>query len=382
MGVSVMNSTQPDPPGRGRWRWWRNWSLAPQHDDGDQKSAFERFDRWLTRSGPPWKPGLVVAVLAMAGGVLIVVVVPEMLATWLDPPADYPPAARTDWIDSVRTGLLGAIAFGSVAAGITQYRQAVLARTVDEYNEGVRQLSQDTWEQVAAIRDLEGIANTNPELRLKTLQMLAVYIRNRSPRTVALQDVPTVKPDKKGSEGKRRPEPGVQEALRVIGCHLGEWAPQPRKTKEDMADANEDVAGGEMGPGERSPRDRDAPSQESYVSLADIAIGGAVLRDAKLRDLNLRRSLMQDVKLERADLSGARLRDAVLSDADLEGAILVGTSLVGAKLHRADLRGANLSGAHLSRAVGLSNQLRQTIGTPHCLPSDSKCSRSGQERER
>lgn len=385
-----MNSTGLKRLGRGHRRRLRHRSQVAQYDNADQKSTFERFDQWLTTSSPPWKAGLLVAFVVMVAGGLLVVLVPEMLAAWLPALADYSPAERTDWIDSVRTGLLGVIAFGTVAAWVTQYRQSVLARTVDEYTEGVRQLSQSTWEQAAAIRDLEGIADTNsePELRVKTLQMLAVFVRETSPRIEALQDVSTAKPDKGGPGGKRRPEPGVQEALRVIGSRLGKWAPQPHSTHEDRADADEGAFGGEPGDDGTAVGDSDGSSQDGYVSLADIAIDGAVLRRAQLQGLNLRRSLMRDVKLERANLSYARLRDAVLSDADLEGAVLIATSLAGAKLnradlrradlrraklHRADLHGADLSGTHLSGAVGLSDQLEQTIGTPHCLPGDSEC---------
>ena len=382
-----MNSTESKPLGRRPAT-----SVVPGQDH--QKSASERLDHWLTRSSPPWKAGLLVAASFMVAGGLLVLIVPEMLAEWLPALANYSPAERTDWIDSVRTGLLGVIAFGTVAAWVTQYRQSVLARTVDEYTEGVRQLSQSTWEQAAAIRDLEGIADSNPELRVNTLQMLAVFVRERAPRTEALRGVSTERSDSRGRDGKRRPEPGVQEALRVIGSHLDAWAPQPHTTKEDVADAGEDESGGEHGEGGTVPRDPHLPSQQNYVSMADVAIDGALLRDAKLNGLNLRRSLMRDVKLEDAVLTGARLRDSVLSDADLERAILVNASLVDAKLNRANLRGAdlrsadlrranlkrakmrdaNLDGAHLFGAVGLSALPGQTIGTPHCLPGGPQCS--------
>jgi hypothetical protein len=158
----------------------------------------ERLDHWLTRSSPPWKAGLMVAASFMVGGGLLVVVLPEVVAAVLPGLARYSAAERTDWIDSVRTGLLGVLAFGTVAAWVTQYRQSVLARTVDEYTEGVRQLSQSTWEQAAAIRDLEGIAVSNPELRVKTLQMLAVFVRQMAPRTDALRDASTKQPDNRG----------------------------------------------------------------------------------------------------------------------------------------------------------------------------------------
>lgn len=368
-------------------------------------SRLERVDNWLTKGKPSWMPGLSVALGVMVVGGVLVVLVPEMLAGWLDPPASYPPGPRTDWIDSVRTGFLGVIAFGAVVAWVTEYRQAISARTVDEYTQRVRQLSQGPWEQVAAIRDLEGLADTNPELRIGTLQMLAVFVRDQAPRTQALYEVSTGELNKRKSAGKRRPKPGVQEALRVISCHLAEWSPQPHTTKEDLVEADEDASGGELGAHEAASHDRDIPAQGNYVSMADIAIDGALLRRAQLNGINLRRSVMRDVKLEHADLSGARLRDAVLSFADLESAILVGTSLNGAKLNWADLRGAdlrgavlrkadvsgadlrnanlrgavlrkaNLSGAHLAGAVGLSNQPGQTVGTPHCMPDDLECTR-------
>lgn len=308
------------------------------------------------------------AVLVMAVGGALVVLIPELLGAWLYPPSEYPPAARTDWIDSLRTGLLGVLAFGSVAAWVTQYRQAVMARTVEEYNDRLRQLSQGTWEQVAGIRDLEDLARKNDELQIKTLQMLAVYVRDKAPRTEALNDVSTTKLDKGGPKGKRRPKPGVQEALRVIGSHLTKWAPQPDKTKEDVEDAWKDARIGESNEVEALASVTAGSLQDYYVSLADIAIDGAVLRGAQLRGLNLRRTLMRDVKLERANLSGARLRDAVLTDADLRG-----VDLRGADLHGADLTRANVEGAHLWGAVGLSHRPGQTIGKPHCEPGGPEC---------
>ena len=369
-------------------------------------------------SRPPWLAGLVAAALVMAVGGLLVVLIPEVLGAWLYPRGEYPPDARTAWIDSLRTGVLGVLALGSVAAWVIQYRQAMVARTVDEYNDRVRQLSQDVWEQVAAIRDLVQIAKrSDDELRTKTLQMLAVFVRESAPRTEALSAVSIAEYDKNGPGGKRRPEPGVQEALRAIGSHLPEWAPQPEWTKEDVEDAREDAQDFEPVEGQTAAPLAVAP-QDHYVSLADVAIDGAVLRGARLRGLNLRRTVMCDVKLERADLSSAKLRGAVLADADLECAILADSSLARAILTRADLREADLrkadlhkadlreadlhkadlrkadlrkadlrkadlrdaqldqakvEGAHLWGAVGLWIRGGQAIGEPHCKPGDPEC---------
>jgi len=183
----------------------------------------------------------------------------------------------------------------------------------------------------------------------------------------------------------------VQEALRVIGAHLPEWAPQPYRTREDRQDAHQDAGAGNDDEGVASGAD--SPSQAGYISLADIAIDGALLRGAHLTGLNLRRSQMRDVRLEYSDLSNARLRRAVLSDADFEGAILLGTSFAYATLIRADLRdadlrgadlrhtkltgvqlaGAKLEGAHLWAADGIPDRLGLTSGKPHCLPKGPKC---------
>jgi hypothetical protein len=355
--------------------------------DGGSEPALQRMDRWVMDSTPPWKAGLTVALLVMIVGATLVVLIPELLAAWLDPPARYPPAVRTDWVDSLRTGLLGVIAFGSVAAWVTQYRQAVMARTADEYNDRLRQLAKDKWEQVAGIRDLENLAVKNKALRVQTLQMLAVYVREKAPRTEALNDVTPIELDKRGAQGKRRPEPGVQEALRVIGSHLPEWAPQPLKTKEDSDEARQDRDVGVFDQAERSADARAASLHDNYMSLADTAIDGASLRCARLPGLNLRRTLMRDIKLERADLSHARLRHAVLTDADLRRAVLASSNLRHAKLIRADLRGADLrgadlrdadltgarlKGAHLWKAQGFSDPSGAT-GKPHCQPAGQKC---------
>lgn len=373
-----------------------NGIASAHRDHNRRKSSLERVDNWLTKSNPPWKAGLAVAIAVMVAGGVLVVLMPELLAESLPALANYTPAERTDWIDSVRTGLLGVIAFGTVAAWITQYRQSVLARTYAEYNEGVRQLAKGTWEQVAAIRDLEAVALSNPEFRGNVMDLLAVFVRDKAPRTEALSGASTDPPDNEAPKGKHRPEPGVQEALRVIGDHLDKWAPQPLRTKEDIADASEDASEGQRAQNGSSAHETQLPSYRNYVSMADIAIDGAVLRDAKLVGLNLRRSLMRDVKFERADLTGARMRGAILSDADFERATLAHASLVDAKLNQANLidadvrhadmrrahlekaklRGANMDGAHLWGAVGFSHQSKQIIGRPHCLPGDPKCTGS------
>lgn len=358
-------------------------------------SAYERFDHWLTSSRPPWKAGLLVAVAGVVAAALAVVLLPELMASWLYP-SGWASDARTAWIDSLRTGLLGVIAFGSIAAWVIQYRQAVVARTSDEYTECVRNLSKSTWEQAAAIRDLETLVKANPDLQDKTLELLTVFVRSSAPRTEALDDVTTSRPNKGGAAGKPRPEPGVQEALRVIGGDLAKGREAPPPVAEDDAQGQRSAAGSTHREGTPSKRSPPRADGRAYTSLADITIDGAVLRGARLQGLTLRRSLLRDVKLEGADLSHAKMRQAVLSDADLEGAVLVGTSLVdaklmradlrdadlrGADLHGADLRGAKLAGAHLAGVRNLSAQLDDTVGAPHCLPAELTCSARAQLQE-
>jgi hypothetical protein len=368
----------PPPNSQGVMSSDRKDAMKPEHES---KPVLERLDLWLLRSRPSWWAALAIGTVVMVIGAVI----PELLGVYL-----YPSEDRTDGTNSLRTGLLGVIAFGSVAAWVVQYRQTVLTRILEEYNDRLRQLSQSEWDQVAGIRDLEDLAKRDDELRTKTVQILAVYVREKVPRSIALSEIPTARVDKGMEKGKRRPEPGVQEALRVIGSHLSEWAPQPENTKNDAEEASEDDRPDESVGGKSWASNAAVGQQDTYLSLADTAIDGAVLTGARLRGLNLRRTLMRDVKLERADLTGARLRDAVLTDADLWNAILANTSLVKAKLIRADLRGAdlrgadlrgadlteaNVSGAHLWSAVGLNLQSKW-IGKPHCEPGGPECRES------
>jgi hypothetical protein len=351
----------------------------------ESKPTLERLDIWLLRSRPSWWPAVIVATLFMGVGALVVVVIPELIGFYL-----YPSESRADGTNSMRTGLLGVIAFGSIAAWVVEYRQTVLARMVEEYNDRLRQLSQRDWDQVAGIRDLEDLAERDDALRTKTLQMLAVYVREKVPRSLALGEVPTTKLDKGKAKGKWRPEPGVQEALRVIGSHLPQWAPQPEKPRENAKDATRDDNGDKSFESETWASVSDIAQQDSYLSMADCQIDGAVLRGAQFQGLNLRRTLLRDVRFECANLTGAHLRDAVLTDADLWNATLANTSLVNAKLIRADLRGAdlrganlrgadlteaNVSGAHLWSAVGI-NQQSKWIGEPHCEPGGPECRES------
>lgn len=351
----------------------------------DKKNGIaQRVHRWLMKVEPPWLAGLAAAAVVAVLGGIVVLVVPEVLGRLFFGADDYPPAVRAAGIDSLRTGTLAILALGSIAAWVIQYRQDLAASRAQEFNERLMRLSQNEWHQVAAIRDLEQIAGRDSELRTTTLFLLAVFVRDSAPREQDIKDIDSSKPNKGKPGGKERPTPGVQEALRVIGDHLGEWAEQPKLTQEDVDEATEDA---ELSAGAVSEQDK----QDNYISLADIAVPGASLRRAGLRLLNLRRSVLKDARLEYADLSEAKLREAHLSHAHLNHTILVGANmrqadlrdanLQDADLRQAALRGAKLQGAKVQGAhfagADLSLDLSGVEGDPHCMPEVKVCPEKG-----
>lgn len=122
-----------------------------------RQSTYLRFDHWLTSSRPHWRAGLLVEIVGVVAAALTVVLLPALMASWLYP-SGWASEARTAWIDSMRMGVLGVIAFASIAAWVIQYRQAVLARAADEYPESIRNLSKSTREQAAPSLPLVAVA--------------------------------------------------------------------------------------------------------------------------------------------------------------------------------------------------------------------------------
>jgi hypothetical protein len=165
--------------------------------------------------------------------------------------------------------------------------------------------------RIGGIRALEHVARDSPRHHPAVMEVLAVFIRERS-----RQHWPPPHPG--GQARERSPRPDVQAAITVVGRRLAE---------RDLSPV--DLAGSDL----------------TGADLAGADLAGAVLAHAVLARADLLAAKLVRADLCGADLGGARLTGANLDGADLAGADLTDADLAGANLASAELTGAELTGA-------------------------------------
>ena len=218
-----------------------------------------------------------------------------------------PGAAR----DAARGRLL-ALGAGLLAAGALVFTARSFARSragqvTGRYTQALEQLGGAELDvRIGGIRALERVARDSPRHHPAVMEMLAVFIRERS-----RQHWPP--PDPGGQARERSPRPDVQAAITVVGRRL---------TERDLSPV--DLAG---------------------ADLTDADLTGAVLAHAVLARADLLAATLVRADLSGADLGGARLTGANLDGADLTGADLTDADLADAVLGRAEFTGAELTGA-------------------------------------
>jgi uncharacterized protein YjbI with pentapeptide repeats len=175
------------------------------------------------------------------------------------------------------------------------------------FTESIRQLGDERLEvRLSGIYALEERAK-DPEEHWPIMEILANYVRERSPRKIGRE-----------LEENSPPElsPDVRAILKVLG----------RRTLF-------------YGSGEEQRLDLTGTDLR-YANLFRAHLEGVDLREADLEETKL-----EEAHLEKADLRGAYLAEAVLDracleEADLREAYLEMTSLKGARLRSVDFRGA------------------------------------------
>jgi hypothetical protein len=234
-------------------------------------------------------------------------------------------------------GRLVALGAGLFAAGALVYtgRNFALSRqgqVTDRYTKAIEQLGSDKLDvRVGGIYALERIARDSPWDHPTIMEVLAVFIRDRS-REQWAPAVSAVEPT------ERTPRPDIQAALTVIG--------------------------------RRNPR-----HDHQTIDLHGAILGGADLHGANLTGARLLYTNLTGADLSRANLTGARLVRAWLAEANLTGANLTGAYLDfalldGARLFHTDLRGAWLNNTDLAAAEFLDPDLTGAIWSPDKVAPD------------
>jgi hypothetical protein len=195
-----------------------------------------------------------------------------------------------------------------------QLKMSEAGQIADRFSRAIDQLGSGTVDmQLGGIYSLDAIARSSSPDAPAVFQILATYVRRRSPRPA-----PSSVEQGTGAAGQsvkplRDRAPDVQAAVTVIG---------------------------------KRPRDRDPFTEDSSAEVTALARQVLLLEETDLRG-----ALLIGANLQRVHLRAACLQGAELTEADLRLAVLVGADLRGAQLQGADLRGAVLDNAVLTEAV-------------------------------
>jgi uncharacterized protein YjbI with pentapeptide repeats len=185
------------------------------------------------------------------------------------------------------------------------------------FGQAVEQLSHsDDYVRLGAIYSLERIAHDSNRDYWPVMEILAAYVRGRSPWT----------PEKAAAWDAAHQSPDLPEI-----------PPLTLDIQAVLTVLN------------RRQFTFDHGEQHS-LDLRATDLRRANLGGAKLRGVLLLAAHLDEANLENADLEGADLENAHLKGADLTAAKLVGANLDGAHLEKASLREANLGRANLASA--------------------------------
>jgi hypothetical protein len=195
-----------------------------------------------------------------------------------------------------------------------QLRMSEAGQIADRFTRAIDQLGTETVHlQLGGIYSLDAIASSSPPDAPAIFEILATYVRRRSPwppPSLVEQETGAAPED---VQALRDRAPDVQAAMTVIG---------------------------------KRPRVPDPFADDSSAEVTALAKHVLLLEET-----DLRRALLIDANLQRVHLRAACLQGAELTGADLRLTVLVEADLRGAQLQGADLRGAILDGAVLSEAV-------------------------------
>jgi Pentapeptide repeats (8 copies) len=305
--------------------------------------------RWLT---PVAVTLIAVAVLSM------VLLLPRYLLSWDLAGGAVRPGDRAPAVNAIRSTLMQGLAGVAVLVGaFFTWRQLQVARqgqVTDRYTRAIEQLGQDSPElRVGAIYALERIAGDSAMDRLTIADVLATFIRVRSPLTPGTDERQrpldlSAKLAAARSIGPAAPlrdrAPQIQAAITVLGRMPG----ADKRSRGWLARV--DLAGSDLGYGDLAGADL------HYSDLSGSFLLGVDLRRADLTGVWFVRAMLDRARLHQADLRSAVLWQARLAGADLRATDLTTADLTGAHLHGtrldlADLRGADFSGTDFAGAT-------------------------------
>ncbi|UBU16594.1 pentapeptide repeat-containing protein [Nonomuraea gerenzanensis] len=216
------------------------------------------------------------------------------------------------------TSIAGAlVVFGGLIFTGVNYLLSRRGQITDRFSKALERLgSAELYERIGGIYALERVIRDSPSHRDDVTQVLAAFIRARTPPAQSDVSIPSQRrrfrwPWQSQSNGNHlplHPSEDVQAALTALG----------RRPRQGTRPAN-------------------GHALRRHVDLSDLH-----LRGAQLSGMDMRR-----FKLEGADLRGAALEGADLRDSDISWADLRNARLFGANLRRADLTGINLRNASL-----------------------------------
>jgi hypothetical protein len=315
---------------------FRNWKGCgmpgqtglPGHPSREEHTPARpaRSRRWL-----PWAEVVLVAVAVL----FLVLLLPRYLLSWDLAGGAIRPGDRADAVNAIRSTLLQGLAGLAVLAGLLfTWRQLQVSRqrqVTDRYTRAIEQLGSDSPElRVGAIYALERIARDSAVDRLTIAEVLATFVRLRSPlpagtnerkrppglaaKLAAARSIATLAP-------LRDRAPHIQAAITVLGRMPGAdkgsrgWLARVDLIRSELAYS--DLAGADL----------------HYSDLSDAFLLGADLRRADLTGVWLVRAMLQDARLHQADL-----RTAVLWQARLAGAELRAADLTAADFRRPPAR--------------------------------------------
>lgn len=263
---------------------------------------------------------VVIAVIVVIG---LLILLPGPIARWASPDADLSGKDRADALTSTRQILLAAVGGIAVLGGLGfTARSFYLTRRgqfTERFGKAITLLASDVvTERLAGIYSLEHLMRESERDHGPVVEVLAAYIRQRSPVKPVVDAAPG---DVTQPVYLPVPEVDIQAALTVL-------ARRPMRPSRNPIDL-------------------------SGTDLRGVDLGRANLNHVLLDGVQLDGALMYDCQLSNASLTGASMRDAYLAFANLGNANLWSTDLSFASLYNADLTGArlfhtNLNGAQLS----------------------------------
>lgn len=208
---------------------------------------------------------------------------------------------------------------------------------MERFTRAVEQLgNQDISIRLSGIYTLEHLANDSDRGYWTIMEVLAAYVRGKSPLRPDQDQEDIFLFEASGDESRLPVD--IQAALTVMG--------RCENASKENAVQGLDLRGTHL---QRADFQK-AKLQRAQFWEADLRgadLNGANLKEADLRQANLVRASLQGAKILLADLRKARLLKADLHGADLWRANLQEADLQAARLTQTDLREANLRLANL-----------------------------------